>query len=155
MKAQIIHFPNSKESNLVMGNTVKVPVYRTPVSAGYPTDVPDQGQFDEFMDIPEEFLDEPDHSYVHRVKGDSMYPLLKDGDRIIVNCSDSARYDGVVGKVVLVYSDEGYTVKKLEKRKGKYYLVPENPNYPTREISDYINFDIKGVVLGIIQFKKI
>ena len=94
MKSNIINFPNLREANLVLGNTVRIPVFRTPISAGDPTDVPDQEQFDEYMDIPEDFLSDPDYNYVHKVKGDSMYPLLKDGDRVLVDCSDSAKYDG-------------------------------------------------------------
>ena len=155
MKSNIINFPNLREANLVLGNTVRIPVFRTPISAGDPTDVPDQEQFDEYMDIPEDFLSDPDYNYVHKVKGDSMYPLLKDGDRVLVDCSDSAKYDGVLSKVIVAYTEEGFNVKRLEKIKGNYCLVPENPKYPIRKISEYTNFDIKGVVLGIIQFKPI
>jgi SOS-response transcriptional repressor LexA len=155
MKSNIIKFPNLLEPNLVVGNTIKVPVVRASVSAGDPTDIPEQGEFDEFMDVPEEFLTDPDNNFIHKIKGDSMFPTLKDGDIIIVNCSDSSRYDGIVGKVILAYTEDGYNAKRVQKIKGRYYLVPDNKKYPTREITEFMSFEVKGVVTGVIKFEKV
>lgn len=157
MSSKIINFHNLQEYNLIKGNTVKIPVFRTPVWAGLPTDFPDMGNepFSGNMDIPREYVKNPNQTYVHKIKGDSMEPLLKEGDNILVDCSDSAIYSGILDKVVLAYIDGGLNVKRLKKVNEKLYLVPENPSYPTKEVTEDSGFKVWGVVLGVSEFRKI
>src|SRR4029078_5569898 len=111
-----VSFHKMKEPNLERGNTLLIPVYETSIWAGTPTDPPDMGrdEFSEYLEIPEEFVKNPDHTYAHRVKGDSMEPTLYEGDKLLIDCSDSAKYSGVIGKIVLVYMDGGFNVKRLQ-----------------------------------------
>lgn len=71
----------------------------------------------------------PDDYFVLEVKGDSMSPLLENGDKVLIrrcNTVDS----GTVAAVG--FNDEQATVKKVEYIKGEDWmrLVPRNPDYP-------------------------
>ncbi|WP_289639977.1 XRE family transcriptional regulator [Turicimonas muris] len=75
-------------------------------------------------------------SYCKRFKvdGDSMEPLLFDGDRILVNTADSLRIkDGAV--YAINYNGE-LKVKRLQRKmNGSILLMSENKAYPPEEIS--------------------
>ena len=71
----------------------------------------------------------PDDYFVLEVKGDSMSPLLLNGDKVLIrrcNTVDS-------GPIAAVgYDNEQATVKKVEYINGENWmrLVPRNPDYP-------------------------
>ena len=60
------------------------------------------------------------------IKGDSMHPVLQDGDVVIVRCQPDAETGDVV--VALVNGDDA-TVKKLKKTETGIMLIPENRDY--------------------------
>jgi len=51
-----------------------------------------------------------------------MYPLIRDGDVLVVDKSLDALLDDVVVAVV----EGDFTVKRLSRLDGRYALVPEN-----------------------------
>ena len=81
-----------------------------------------------------------------RVKGDCMAPKIADGDTVIV---DSTR-QGEVGKVIVWWSQSGWTLKRLRQRNGTWLLVPDNPAYPPIEI-DPEQSHILGVVIRVVK----
>lgn len=64
-----------------------------------------------------------------RVSGDSMEPVLQDGDYILVHLQNSAENGNIV--VAIVDGDEA-TIKRFERQNGIVLLKPENRQYPTR-----------------------
>jgi SOS-response transcriptional repressor LexA len=74
--------------------------------------------------------DAPDGKYVAlRVTGDSMVPLLHDGDTILVKLGDEMVPDSVV---VARVPDGGYVVKRVGGVAGsRVELASLNPEYPT------------------------
>ena len=70
------------------------------------------------------------------VCGDSMYPAYIDGDRVLVLLTPELEYSGQVGLVR--YDGEMATLKRVEYPETKEWLrlVPINPNYAPRTISD-------------------
>jgi repressor LexA len=68
-----------------------------------------------------------DHEYFGlRIKGDSMYPDLKDGDYVICQVTNDADNGDIC--IVQVNGDEA-TCKKIRKRKDELELVPINTQY--------------------------
>lgn len=70
------------------------------------------------------------------VCGDSMYPAFMEGDKVLVLLTPELEYSGQVGLVR--YDGEMATLKKIEYPETREWLrlVPINPNYPSRTISD-------------------
>ncbi|WP_170003263.1 S24 family peptidase [Pseudopontixanthobacter vadosimaris] len=66
------------------------------------------------------------------VQGDSMVPVLSDGDEILVDTAQTALRDGIH----VVRLDDMLMVKRLAQGKpGRITLLSENPVYPPVEIS--------------------
>ena len=64
-----------------------------------------------------------------RVSGDSMEPVLQNGDYILVHLQNAAENGNIV--VAIVDGDEA-TIKRFERQNGIVLLKPENRQYPTR-----------------------
>ncbi len=75
----------------------------------------------------------PDDYFVLEVRGDSMFPLYLDGDKVLIRKCDSVDS----GKIAAIgYDGEEATLKKVEYIKGENWmkLIPRNPEYPTKTI---------------------
>jgi DNA polymerase V len=55
------------------------------------------------------------------------------------------------GRVVIAVVNGELTVKRLQRQRGKLYLVPENPDYQPLEISEAMAFEVWGVVTTVIH----
>ena len=83
--------------------------------------------------------------FVLQVKGDSMYPLYMDGDKVLIQKQNAIDYSGQIA--VAIYNDECGTIKKIEYKKDSISLIPINPQYlPTVLKDDNIE---KVHILGI------
>ena len=86
-----------------------------------------------------------DDFFVLRVKGDSMYPEYRDGDKVLILKQNAVDYSGQIA--VAIYNDELGTIKKIEYKKDCISLVPINPQYQPEDIK---GTDIEKVhILGI------
>ena len=80
-----------------------------------------------------------------RVRGDSMINAgILNGDKIVVKPQQIAD-DGQI--VVAMLEDEA-TVKRLRRRNGQIWLMPENPDY---EPIDGTNAQIIGLVKAVVR----
>lgn len=79
------------------------------------------------------------------VRGDSMEPLLKDGDTLLVDQSDTDIMDG---KIYVVTLGDELRVKRIQKGFKGYVLRSENPRYAdiTIEGEDLASFRVHGRV---------
>ena len=68
--------------------------------------------------------------FVLRVKGDSMYPMYQENDKVLILKQSTLDYSGQVG--VILYDDELASLKKVEFKTGEDWLkmVPINPMHP-------------------------
>ena len=94
----------------------------------------------------------PDEYFLLRVRGDSMYPEVLDGDCVLVRKMDSVES----GSMAVVLYDEDYaTVKWVEYVEGEDWvrLVPNNPAYPPVRIegAELENCRILGEVVDIMR----
>lgn len=90
--------------------------------------------------------------FVLRVKGDSMYPRLLDGDTILCKRCDSVDSGSLA---VILYNGDEATVKKVHYVQGEDWLelIPANPEYPTKRIegADLEQCRILGLVVKLIR----
>ena len=137
----------SNISDVMTGDIHMIPVFET-VSAGL-------GAYadSEVMDYVPLFV--RNHAEVPgligiRVKGDSMYPKIEDGDIIIVRKQTSVDSGSIA--VVLLDGEEGL-VKKVEYGPDWIDLVSINPEYKTRrfEGEEVTRLQVVGLVKQVIK----
>ena len=144
--------PLHPESNIScvipQDNIYKIPVFET-VSAGL-------GAYasDEVLDYIPVILSNPydvEKTIAIKVKGDSMYPKIEDGDIIVVRKQDSVDSGDIA--VLLLDGEEGL-VKKVVYGPDWIELHSFNPEYMTRrfEGADVLRLRIVGLVIG--SYKK-
>ena len=94
----------------------------------------------------------PEDFMVLRVNGNSMYPLLLDGDRILVERTTSVDSGSLA---VVLYNGEEATVKRVRYKYGEDWLelIPQNPEYPPKRIEgpDLEECRVLGRVLKLIR----
>lgn len=120
----------------------------TPVPAGFPSPA-DNSQNRQKIDLNKILLPNPDCTYLARVKGNSMDgppSHIHDGALMAVDCTLKPQ----LGNVVVAAVDGDFTVKRLEKRDGFYWLVPDNPQYDPLKITEAEQAQIWGVVTHIV-----
>ncbi|HCW67606.1 MAG TPA: peptidase S24 [Thalassospira lucentensis] len=108
------------------------------VPAGFPS--PAEDYIDRQLDL-NEFIEHPAATFFFRLEGDSMEPVMRDGDLLVVDRAKTARD----GHVVVAVHNGDLTVKRLRRSGNDAWLEPENPNYPRMPCSD--DTEIWGVVL--------
>lgn len=80
-----------------------------------------------------------------RVRGDSMINAgILSGDKVVVRPQQTAND----GQIVVARIEDEATVKRLRRRNGEIWLMPENDSY---EPIDGTNAEIIGVVRGVIR----
>jgi DNA polymerase V len=130
----------------VIGVEVSLTLYETTVEAGLPNTVEDYASGT--LDLNEHLLHNPTATFFVRVSGDSMIGAgLHPGDLLIVDRS----IPPASGRIIIAVINGEMTVKRLFRDKGKLSLMPENPSYPTIEITEDMDFMVWGVVTNVIH----
>ncbi|MBQ4572104.1 MAG: LexA family transcriptional regulator [Clostridia bacterium] len=127
--------------------TVTFPVVGS-IAAGY-DEIAVENWSGETVEIPLTYLKgrKKEEYFVLSVKGDSMYPLYMDGDKVLILRQSTLNHSGEIGAVL--YEGENATLKKVEYVDGEDWmkLVPINPQYKPKEIT---NSDLEQCrILGI------
>jgi repressor LexA len=120
------------------------PLAESSVQAGMPASVTEtQG---EYFVIDEMLIDTPSSTTLIPVRGDSMIEAgIHDGDVAVVEKRNIAN----VGDIVVAIVDNEFTLKTLDKERGKYILRPANQAYPV--IRPQGTLEIFGVLIGLIR----
>lgn len=115
-----------------------------PISAGFAA--PAEEQAEELVKLDDYLVRDKSNTFLLRVKGNSMINAgINEGDLVIVERGKEPR----VGDIVVGVLDGEYTLKRLKRDKGKYYLQAENPDYPDLFAMDELQ--VAGVVRGVIR----
>jgi len=115
-----------------------------PISAGFAAPVEEQAE--EMVALEQYIITKPASTFLLRVKGDSMIDAkIEEGDLVVVERGAEPR----VGDIVVGVLDGEFTLKRLKKDKGKYYLQAENPAYPDMYALEELQ--VAGVVRGVIR----
>lgn len=72
---------------------------------------------------------------------------IEDGDLLVIDKSLKPED----GNVVVSYLDGEFTLKRIQIKKGKIYLVPANEKYKVLEVSDETDFRVWGVVRYVLK----
>jgi repressor LexA len=107
---------------------------------------PAEQDIEGYLDIDPSFWGNSDEIFLLKVKGDSMFPKMEDGDLVVVRKQSSAECGSLI---VAVDGDNEATVKQLIKKDGRYLLHPLNPLYKDIETDE--SFSINGLVIGLIR----
>lgn len=115
-----------------------------PIAAGFAA--PAEEQAEEQVTLESYLVRDKKSTFLLRVKGDSMINAgIQEGDLVIVERGANPR----VGDIVVGVLDGEYTLKRLRRDKGKYYLQAENDAYPDLYAMDELQ--VAGVVRGVVR----
>ena len=99
---------------------------------------------EDYLVLPQEMLGNDD-LFCLRVQGESMIDVgILDGDIIVVRQQETAEN----GEIVVAMIEDEATVKRLRRRNGKIWLMPENENYAP---IDGTHAQILGLVKGVVR----
>jgi DNA polymerase V len=133
-------------AKFVASKGYRLPLYTTHVPAGCP-DMPDDS-VDEYVQLNELLVRNPDSTWLVTVKGDSMIKVgIFEGDILVVDSSLEARH----GQIVLASLNGEVTVKRLYSQNGVLQLMPENDAYKPILVPKEVDFQVCGVVRGSIR----
>lgn len=115
-----------------------------PIAAGFAA--PAEEQAEEMVTLDDYLVRDKSSTFLLRVRGDSMIEAgIHEGDLVIVERGAEPK----VGEIVVGVLDGEFTLKRLKRDKGKYYLQAENPRYPDLHALEELK--VAGVVRGVIR----
>ena len=127
---------------MVRTEMISLPVVGN-VAAGQP--ILAEENIESYFPIPAEFIPGGDHSFILKVRGDSMINAgINNGDKIFVQICSTARN----GDMVVALIDDSATVKTFYREKGHIRLQPENDNMDPIIVNDC---KILGKVFGVFR----
>ena len=128
------------------GNSIGQWLVEQGISAGFPSPADD---FKEVrISLDNELVKNKEATFYARVSGNSMENAgLSDGDLIVIDRSINAEN----GRIAVCFIDGEFTVKRIKKEKGKFYLIPENKKYKSIELNEDNELIIWGVVEYVIK----
>lgn len=120
------------------------------IAAGQPIPVPDQGESEEFVDVPAEMIPERIKDvYALRVKGNSMIDaLIADGDIVLMRYQETAE-NGQMAAVRVVDRNE-VTLKRIYFEGNQVRLQPANPTMDAW-YEPAANVQVQGRVVGVVR----
>lgn len=116
-----------------------------PISAGFAAPVEEQAE--EMLTLDAYLIgNQRASTFLLRVKGDSMIDAgIFEGDVVVVDRKKTPKLNDIVVGIL----DGEFTLKRLKRDKGKYYLQAENANYPDMYAMEELQ--VGGVVVGAIR----
>lgn len=124
----------------------KRPLFLVPVSAGFPS--PADDYIENQLDLNRYLIKHPAATFFVKVKGDSMVDAgIHSGDILIVDRSLEVNDK----KVVIAVVAGELTVKRIRMIDKKIFLLPENSDFSSTEITESMDLRIWGVVTNVIH----
>ncbi len=121
-------------------------LFSSQIPAGFPS--PAEDFLEKRLDLNEYLIKNKSATFLVKVHGNSMVNAgILDGDILVIDRS----VQPASGKIVLGVLNGEFTVKRIEKRKNKLFLVPENEAFSPIEITGEMDFKIWGVVTFAIH----
>ena len=122
------------------------PYFEEGVAAGFPSPV--QGELNSVLDLNALCVRHPATTYYVRARGESMTGAgINDGDILVVDRSLRPQS----GDIIIAAIDGEFTVKRLRCRGNLVQLVPENPHFATRTLTEAEQSEFFGVVTWIVK----
>lgn len=129
---------------MLSAKSIKLPLFGSKVPAGFPS--PADDHLEKRLDANDFLIDQQDATFFVTIQGESMVNAgLLSGDKAVVDRSKTPK----IGDIVMALVDGDFTIKTLSKTKqGLPRLLPANPTFKPIEITDNMQFEIWGVVIG-------
>lgn len=124
---------------------VELPLFLSRVRAGFPSPAGDH--IEKRLDLNDLCVQHPEATFFVQVEGDSMSRAgINDKDMLVVDRA----IDPKPGQIVVAAINNETTVKRLARRRGKYFLDPEsdNPGYTPIELTE----DLECVIWGVVRY---
>lgn len=127
---------------------MSLPFFDVKIVAGFPIPL-NNDEMAQDIELLRMLCPNPDSSYLIRVQGLSMIEAgVHDGDILIV---DKSQRNPTEKQIAVCELNGEYTVKLVQQRNGKRWLVPANSDFPMMEIKEGDSFSVWGVVTFIIH----
>lgn len=127
---------------------LQLPYLRIKVVAGFPIPL-DNDELAQDIEVLGMLCPHPEDCYLIRVHGHSMVEAgVSDGDLLIV---DKSQRSPTERQIAVCELNGEYTLKRVVKKEGKYWLIPANPEYPEIPVEEEDDFSVWGVVTYIIH----
>jgi SOS regulatory protein LexA len=115
-----------------------------PIAAGFAAPVEEHAE--EQITLDTYLIKNRSSTFLLRVKGESMINAgIREGDLVVVDRTKQAKPENIVVGVM----DGEFTLKRLKRDKGKFYLQAENPEFPDLHAMDELK--VAGVVTGVVR----
>jgi DNA polymerase V len=142
-KGRIKILERAEEAVSAVTSALTLPLFG-PISAGFAA--PAEEQAEEMVKLEDYLVRNRSNTFLLRVRGDSMINAgIQEGDLVLVERGVTPR----VGDIVVGVLDGEFTLKRLKRDKGKFYLQAENDAYPDLFAMDELQ--VAGVVRGVIR----
>jgi repressor LexA len=149
----ILDRPES-ETNYPSEDMVSFPVIGY-IRAGYGGEAIEQ-ETGEIQLVPRSILmgHKPADFFVLQIKGDSMYPMFLEGDRVVIRKCDSVDSGSIAA---ILYNGNEATVKKVVYKMGEdwFDMIPTNPMFKTVRIKGPELQECRVLGLVVYLFRKI
>jgi DNA polymerase V len=123
-----------------------VPVYYWHVSAGFPS--PADDFLERPLDLADLLVSDPTATYAIRIRGDSMVgDGIYDGDIAVVDKGLEATHNDII----IARLNDAFTIKRFVQEGGITALLPSNPHYQPLLITQETDFEVWGVVRGVVR----
>jgi DNA polymerase V len=123
-----------------------LPLAGAAVAAGFPS--PADDYIESRIDLNDVLIRHPSSTFFLRVSGDSMQGAgILDGDLLVVDRAIEPR----AGRVVVAVLDGAFTLKYLNRHRGRWRLEAAHPDYPPLELSEGDDARIWGVAIHAIH----
>lgn len=133
--------------HLELNNMESIPILGE-VAAGIPIEV--NKEYEEFLNIPEEWLFSQDATFALKVTGDSMNGIgIDKGDLVIVHKQNTA----VNGDIVIAVINNEATMKRFMLMGSSVLLISENSKYEPIQMNSG-DIVINGRVIGVMKQQK-
>ncbi|MCB1196349.1 translesion error-prone DNA polymerase V autoproteolytic subunit [bacterium] len=127
-------------------SSVEIPLATGKIAAGFPSPADDFAE--RSLDLNTYLIKHPSATFFVRVEGDSMINAgIHSGDILIVDKALEPQDKKIV--VAVVQGD--FTVKRICKINGDFYLMPENQLFKPIKVTEEMAVEIWGVVTYVIH----
>ncbi len=124
---------------------LNIPFYGSLIRAGFVS--PADNYIEKVCDLNDLCITNAEATYFAKVDGDSMAgDRILPGDTLIIDCSR----EPIDGKIVVVWVNGGYTVKRIHYASKMIVLVPSNPKYDPIYVHEGDDFRVIGVVTFVL-----
>ena len=126
--------------------SVALPLFTSKVPAGFPS--PADDHLEATIDLNQHYIRHPSATFFARVQGHSMNGAgIHNGDMLVIDRSLEAKS----GSIVIAVVNAELTVKRLVFNGDEVWLMPENPEFKSIQISEDMELHIWGVVAHVIH----